>query len=121
MTHGHQRLAVFIRDSISVWVVEEADKIENLDQRQRSSPSHSGPENNVVIINIQMIINWIDLPNETLKFKVKWILGEFHKVQLQCDEDSMNPLLSYPFYPFVLLMNLCKNSKLKILTDFKLS
>ena len=71
MTHGHQRLAVFIRDSISVWVVEEADKIENLDQRQRSSPSHSVLENNVVIINIQMIINWIDLPNETLRFKVK--------------------------------------------------
>ena len=54
-----------------LWVVEEADKIENLDQRQRSGPSHSGPENNVVIINIQMIINWMDLPNETLKFKVK--------------------------------------------------
>ena len=75
MTHGHQRLAVFIRDSIPVWVVEEADKIENLVenlvQRQRSGPSHSGPENNVVIINIQMIINWIDLPNETLKFEVK--------------------------------------------------
>lgn len=44
MTHGHQRLAVFIRDSISVWVVEEADKIETLDQRQRSGPSHSGLE-----------------------------------------------------------------------------
>ena len=54
-----------------LWVVEEADKIETLDQRQRSSPSHSGLENNVVIINIQMIINWMDLPNETLKFKVK--------------------------------------------------
>ena len=71
MTHGHQRLAVFIRDSISVWVVEEADKIETLDQRQRSGPSHSGLEYNVVIINIQMIINWMDLPNETLKFKVR--------------------------------------------------
>ena len=54
-----------------LWVVEEADKIETFDQRQRSGPSHSGLENNVVIINIQMIINWMDLPNETLKFKVK--------------------------------------------------
>ena len=53
------------------WVVGEADKIETLDQRQRSGPSHSGLEYNVVIINIQMIINWMDLPNETLKFKVK--------------------------------------------------
>ena len=40
-----------------LWVVEEADKIETLDQRQRSGPSHSGLEYNVVIINIQMIIN----------------------------------------------------------------
>ena len=54
-----------------LWVVEEADKIGTLDQRQRSGPSHSGLENNVVIINIQMIINWMDLPNETLKFKVE--------------------------------------------------
>ena len=54
-----------------LWVVEEADKIETLDQRQRSGPSHSGLENNVVIINIQMIINWMDLPNETLKSKVE--------------------------------------------------
>ena len=54
-----------------LWVVEESDKIETLDHRQRSGPSHSGLENNVVIINIQMIINWMDLPNETLKFKVK--------------------------------------------------
>ena len=54
-----------------LWVVEESDKIETLDHRQSSGPSHSGLENNVVIINIQMIINWMDLPNETLKFKVK--------------------------------------------------
>ena len=27
-----------------LWVVEEADKIETLDQRQRSGPSHSGLE-----------------------------------------------------------------------------
>lgn len=64
-------------------VVEEAevDKIENMDQRQRSRPSHSWPENNVVVINIQMIVNGMDLQwnfkNEVNSWKMFHFPQEF--------------------------------------------
>ena len=85
-------------DSNQILNVDEADKIENLDQQQRSRPSQSGTENNVLIVNIQININGMDFANETLK-KSNEFLENVTKFNLNAMKILWNPFLPYPFYP----------------------
>jgi hypothetical protein len=79
--------------------VEDADKIENLDHQQRPRLSRSGPENNVLIVNFQIImINGMDVANETLR-KYSEFLENVTKFNLNAMETVWNPFLPYPFYP----------------------
>jgi hypothetical protein len=78
-------------DSNSITIVEESEK---MDQRQRSRPSHLGSENNVVIINIDMIINGMNLLNETPRKSIE-LLDEVTKFNLNVMKIGI-PFLPYP-------------------------
>jgi hypothetical protein len=85
-------------DSNPILIVDEADKIENLDQQQRSRPSQSGTENNVLIVNIQLNISGMDFANETLK-KSSEFFENVTKFNLNVMKTLWNPFLPYTFYP----------------------
>jgi hypothetical protein len=78
--------------------VEDADKIETLDHQQRPRLSRSGPENNVVIVNFQIIINGMDVANEALRTYSEF-LENVTKFNLNIMKTIWNPFLPYPFYP----------------------
>jgi hypothetical protein len=81
--------------------VNESDKIVNPDKQQGSLPSNtpqSGPENNVLIVNIQMNFNGMDFANETLK-KSSEFFENVTRFNLNAMKTLWNPFLSYPYYP----------------------
>jgi hypothetical protein len=87
-----------IYDSYLISAVEDADKIETLDHQPRPRLSRSGPENNVVIVNFQIIINGMDVANEALRTYSEF-LENVTKFNLNIMKTVWNPFLPYPFYP----------------------
>ena len=85
-------------DSNPLRIVDESDKIENVNHQKRSPPSQSGTENNVFILNIQMNFNGMDIANETLR-KSSEFFENVTKFNLNAMKTLWNPFLPYPFYP----------------------
>lgn len=81
-----------------VWFVEGSDNMENLDKQHKPRTSQSGSDNNVIIINFQIIINGIDIANETLR-KYSEFLENITTFNLNAMKTVSNPFLPYPFYP----------------------
>ncbi len=77
--------------------MEKVEKIEEMDHTQKLNSSRSAPDN-VVIINFQIIINGIDVANETLK-KYSEFMENLTKFNLNAMKGVWNPFLTNPFYP----------------------
>lgn len=71
--------------------------MENTDHRQKIKTSRSAPDN-VVIVNFQVIINGIDIANETLK-KYSEFLESMTNFNLNAMKNVWNPFLINPLYP----------------------
>ncbi|MDF0681207.1 MAG: hypothetical protein P0116_09605 [Candidatus Nitrosocosmicus sp.] len=72
--------------------------MENLDKQHKPRTSQSGSDNNVIIINFQIIINGIDITNETLR-KYSEFLENITTFNLNAMKNCFESISPYPFYP----------------------
>jgi hypothetical protein len=71
--------------------------MENTDHRQKNKTPRSAPDN-VVIVNFQIIVNGIDIANETLK-RYSEFLESMTNFNLNAMKNVWNPFLINPLYP----------------------
>ena len=77
--------------------MEGIEKMENTDHRQKNKISRSAPDN-VVIVNFQVIVNGIDIANESLR-RYSEFLESMTNFNLNAMKKVWNPFLINPLYP----------------------